>query len=486
MTDVSDHVGQIVGNYQIQSLIGAGGMGTVYLGVHRSLPRKVAIKVLRREFGADPIVLRRFLEEARAASAVVHPNIVDVQDVGTLADGLPFTIMEFLPGDSLGRRLAQVGRLSVAQAVAIIVQAAAGLQAVHDKGIIHRDLKPDNLFLTPDQLMINHERVKVLDFGIAKLRGDLKGESINTRSGALLGTPLYMSPEQCRGLTDGVDHRTDIYALGVILYEMICGEPPFRAEGFGDLMMMHMSAAPPAPSAKAPEIPAHVERAILRCLAKSPDARFGSMKELRAALEPVAAKTMVLGDAGAVLAGGVRQTRMLDPLDPPREKANTNTTLSGAVGEQTLVVNRRRNQALGIASGAVIVAAIAGGLWWKGRPGPQASSEQTRQSINSPPAREAEPQAKAAVVADAAIAIDPAQTAIKAGESAQMRDLAGTAITAGEPNAPDAGSVRNSVQAAQPIKRVKKTGVSHAEKSVSTDNGSAAEKSSRELPAEKW
>ena len=226
---MTDLIGQTLGNYQITSVIGEGGMGTVYLGEHRTLRRKAAVKVLKRQFAADANMVKRFVEEARAASAVAHPNIVDIHDVGTLVDGLPFMLMEYLAGESLGRRLARVGRLSPSEARSIVIQASSALEAVHDRGVVHRDLKPDNLFLVPDSLVPGGERVKVLDFGVAKLRGDLSGGGVQTRSGTLLGTPHYMSPEQCRGLNDLIDSRTDIYALGVILYEMLCGETPFQA-----------------------------------------------------------------------------------------------------------------------------------------------------------------------------------------------------------------------------------------------------------------
>ena len=368
---MSDLVGQTVGNYQIRSLIGTGGMGTVYLGTHRTLPRKAAIKVMRREFGTDPSLLRRFQEEAIAASAVVHPNIVDVQDVGSLPDGLPFTIMEYLPGESLGRRLTRIGTMTVAQALAFTSQAAAGLQAVHDKGIVHRDLKPDNLFLTPDPVLPDGERVKVLDFGIAKLRGELKGAShaaANTRAGALLGTPLYMSPEQCRGLTEGVDHRSDIYTLGVILYEMLCGQPPFRADAFGDLLMLHMSAPPAPPSSRAAGIPAHVENAILRCLAKRPADRFASMKDLRCALEPSGGETVILPsvpDRAAVTEP--RRTRLLTPVMEPVRMAHK-TTLSETAAE-SLRVHRPSARTLAVVGGACAVLAVGvmGGMFWQGR-----------------------------------------------------------------------------------------------------------------------
>jgi eukaryotic-like serine/threonine-protein kinase len=349
---VTDLIGQTLGNYQITSVIGEGGMGTVYLGEHRTLRRKAAVKVLKRQFAADANMVKRFVEEARAASAVAHPNIVDIHDVGTLADGLPFMLMEYLNGESLGRRLARVGRLSPSEARSVVIQASSALEAVHDRGVVHRDLKPDNLFLVPDSLVPGGERVKVLDFGVAKLRGDLSGGGVQTRSGTLLGTPHYMSPEQCRGLNDLIDSRTDIYALGVILYEMLCGETPFQAPSFGDLVVLHVTTPPPRPTAKAPDMPPEMERAILRALEKSPDDRFQTMADFRRALGTISVETMVGAPARAALRPSDR------PTTPAAMPATT--TLSGTAGETLRVSFYRR--APFVIAGAAVVVALAGVL----------------------------------------------------------------------------------------------------------------------------
>jgi serine/threonine protein kinase len=349
---VSDLIGQTLGNYQITSVIGEGGMGTVYLGEHRTLRRKAAVKVLKRQFAADANMVKRFVEEARAASAVAHPNIVDIHDVGTLVDGLPFMLMEYLNGESLGRRLARVGRLSPSEARSIVIQSSSALEAVHDRGVVHRDLKPDNLFLVPDSLVPGGERVKVLDFGVAKLRGDLSGGGVQTRSGTLLGTPHYMSPEQCRGLNDLIDARTDIYALGVILYEMLCGETPFQAPSFGDLVVLHVTTPPPRPTAKAPDMPPEMERAILRALEKSPDDRFQTMADFRRALGTISVETMVGAPARAALRASER------PTTPAAMPATT--TLSGTAGETLRVSFYRR--APFVIAGAAAVVVLAGVL----------------------------------------------------------------------------------------------------------------------------
>src|SRR6185369_1696078 len=194
-------IGQSFGNYRAISVLGEGGMGVVYLAEHPEIGRKVAIKVLHPDFARDQQVLGRFLNEARAANAIRHPNIIEILDSGMLGDGTPFLVMELLEGESLGTRLRSTGALQLR---------------------------------------------KVLDFGIAKLQQGSVADSVKTRTGTLMGTPIYMSPEQCRG-TRTVDHRSDIYSLGIIFFEMLCGQPPFVSEGFGELVNMHLNVAPAAP-----------------------------------------------------------------------------------------------------------------------------------------------------------------------------------------------------------------------------------------------
>jgi serine/threonine protein kinase len=271
----------------VKRLLGEGGMGTVYLAEHALMGWRAAVKVLRRSLADDKVLVKRFINEAHAIKSIRHPNIIDIIDVGTLPDGLPYLLMELLEGESLGARLQKRGRLPVALAVHIARQTAAALGAAHDKGVVHRDLKPDNLFLIPDPEDPDHDRVKVLDFGIAKLRTGGSGgvhASPNTKSGVLLGTPAYMSPEQCRGIVGEVDHRTDIYALSVILHQMLAGKAPFVSPGTGDVLIMHISAEPPPVRLENPEVPPFVEEAILRGLAKRREHRFQSMAELAAAL----------------------------------------------------------------------------------------------------------------------------------------------------------------------------------------------------------
>jgi serine/threonine-protein kinase len=259
-------------------------MGAVYMARHPFIDRKVAVKVLRASLANDPAVVQRFFNEAKAANAIRHPNIIDILDVGLLPDGrTPYLTMELLEGESVAKRLKR-GLMSPEQAVDVALQTAAAVTAAHAEGIVHRDLKPENLFLVRDR-KTGQEVVKVLDFGIAKLRGTLSGDAVRTQTGALMGTPPYMSPEQCRGISGEVDHRTDVYALGIILYEMLCGSPPFVGEGFGDVLVQHLTSPPEPPRRRNPTIPASLERVILRALAKTTAQRYTTMAQLADALQ---------------------------------------------------------------------------------------------------------------------------------------------------------------------------------------------------------
>ena len=258
-------------------------MGAVYLAEHPFMGRKAAIKVLRREFAEDRSLVERFMNEARAANAIRHPNIIDIIDVGRMPNGIPYLMMEFLEGESLSQRIRR-GNMPIPEALDVILQTTSALAAAHAKGIVHRDLKPDNLYLVPDDAAPTGIRVKVLDFGIAKLRDDMSGGMAKTQAGALMGTPPYMSPEQCRGVTEAIDHRTDVYAMGIILFEMLCGAPPFLGEGWGDVVLAHLTKPPPSARAQNPSIPESLEVVIMKALAKEPAQRFASASDMRSAL----------------------------------------------------------------------------------------------------------------------------------------------------------------------------------------------------------
>jgi tRNA A-37 threonylcarbamoyl transferase component Bud32 len=260
--------GTWVGEYQIESKLGQGGMATVYAGLQPVIGKRVAIKVMSRHLCVDPVQVERFVQEARSVNQIGHPNIVDVFAFGVLPDGRSYFVMEWLLGETLAARLRR-GWLSVPEAVAIMFQICDGLAAAHDKAIVHRDLKPENIFLVP----VRNRRmlVKLLDFGIAKLLGRRDARIDRTAEGMTPGTPSYMSPEQTRG--KDVDHRTDIYSLGVSAFEMLCGRLPYLGTETVDILYQHVHAVPPAPSTLRADLPLQLERLILQMLEKKADRR---------------------------------------------------------------------------------------------------------------------------------------------------------------------------------------------------------------------
>ena len=278
--------GDPIGGYRLLRRIGEGGMGVVWMAEHGVLGRRAAIKILHPEHSTRDGVVTRFFNEARAATAISDPGIIQIFDVGRHADRA-YIVMELLDGEPLDARLRRVGVLPVGNALRLCRQVASAIGAAHARGIVHRDLKPENIFIVRDAEVAGGERAKVLDFGIAKLADHL-GVRSRTNASAIIGTPPYMSPEQCRG-AGHVDSRSDLYSLGCVLYALVVGHPPFESSGAGVLIMQHLSDPPPRPSSCAPGVPPEVDELILRCLAKRPDDRFQSGAELAGAIDGLAA-----------------------------------------------------------------------------------------------------------------------------------------------------------------------------------------------------
>jgi serine/threonine protein kinase len=356
-------IGERFGNYQAISLLGEGGMGAVYLAEHPGIGRKVAIKVLRAEMDHDPQLLTRFLNEARAANAIRHPNIIEVLDSGTTEKGASYLVMELLEGEALSARLRRLSRLDEKTAIDLSMQTALGLGAAHAKGITHRDLKPDNLFIIPEPTDVGRERIKILDFGIAKLH-KLAGDSLKTRTGTLMGTPVYMSPEQCLG-TREVDHRSDVYSLGIILFEMLAGRPPFLSEGFGELLSMHLHEPPPSLRESAPQVTEETEQVVLRMLAKKPDERFASMAEVRAALATAGrlpnalSPEHKLGSTDPFGGGPTLAAETGRPKTVPPTTLTPGSMVREVRAGTTIKVRKQPWLAIGVATGVIAVAAIA-------------------------------------------------------------------------------------------------------------------------------
>ena len=277
-------VGFVVdGKYRLVRLVGKGGMGSVWEAEHIEIGKKVAIKFLLPEVASDKETVSRFLREARAAAAIGSDHIVNVTDFGYLQNGSPYLIMEYLHGEDLDTVLKRSGRLPLGTAVSIALQMCEALAPAHEMGIVHRDLKPGNLFLT--RLGSLDGWVKVLDFGIAKMHTSIRGHSSSdlTSTGATLGTPYYMAPEQFTGARL-VDRRADVYSTGVVLYVMITGEKPFKGSTYEDLIIQVATATPIRPGYLVPELDPKVEDVILRSIRKDVSARFSSMDSLAEAL----------------------------------------------------------------------------------------------------------------------------------------------------------------------------------------------------------
>ncbi len=335
--------GTKLGPYEIQSLIGAGGMGEVYRAHDARLNRIVAIKVLPTSYSADAERLQRFVQEARAAAALNHPNILSIFDIGE-ERGAPYIVSELLEGQTLRERI-RSGLLSSRKSIDYALQAARGLAAAHEKGIVHRDLKPENLFLTHD------DRVKILDFGLAKLTrpeseggADTATVQVNTEPGQIMGTVGYMSPEQVRGKP--ADHRSDIFSFGSILYEMLSGQRAFRGESPAETMSAIMKEDPAELSETARNVPPALERMVRHCLEKNPAQRFQSAGDLAFNLEALT-DSSVVGKTGAQPAIDQAAIRESGPAQK-KEAAPRNTLRELA--------------------GALVLSALMIGVgWWLGR-----------------------------------------------------------------------------------------------------------------------
>lgn len=374
-------IGQTIGNYKVVEQIGEGGMGVVFMAEHPVIGRKVAIKLLHASFAHDPETVARFFNEARAIHMIRHHNIVEILDFGQTTDGQPYFTMELLSGQSLAARIEE-GPVPAAEAVAIVSQICDALQAAHDKNVIHRDLKPHNVYLVGAD---KPPEVKILDFGVAKMTSgwgetsESGGRSVKTRTGSLMGTPLYMSPEQCRG-SGRLDHRTDIYSLAVILFEMISGRPPFVAEGVGELFAKHMLEAPPSLATLIPDTPPHIVRAVARALSKDIDDRFPDMKTMRAALNtPDAEETAAdrdrdrdhdgsdLGLPALATAPGRGETASSMPVAQSTTFSSAASELDASLEDALQPPRSRKGLVL---AGLATLAVVAGGVVISRRPDP--------------------------------------------------------------------------------------------------------------------
>lgn len=378
--------GYRLGPYRVVRLIGEGGMGAVYEARQETLDRRVAVKTLHADFARNQEVVARFFNEAKVLSRLEHPCIVQVFDFGKTEDETSYLAMEFLRGEPLSRRLRQLAeqnrRLPVPTALQIAWQVADVLAVAHSQGIVHRDLKPDNLMLVPDPIAPGGERVKILDFGIAKLTGADKQGLLKTDTQAVMGTPMYMSPEQCSG-AGGVDAKTDVYSLGCVLYEALAGRPPFQGDGPGELIGKHLFQAPPALSSLVAKLPPQVSSLVHRMLEKDKKQRLS-----------ISAAADELGQILSKVTGGGPVVRSVLPAntDPDATRAigisAWSTTLGHLTGQRT---GSSRKTFRVIVAGAAVVALGVATSRFLGR------SPSTRLPAARPPVVPSAPAAKALV-----------------------------------------------------------------------------------------
>lgn len=336
--------GHRLGPYRIVRLLGEGGMGAVYEARQEPLDRRVALKTLRPEYAGNKDAVARFFNEAKVLSRLEHPSIVQVSDFGHADDGTAYLVMEYLRGQSLGRRLSEgERRLPVVTALQLAWQVADVLAVAHAQGVVHRDLKPDNLMLVADPVAPGGERVKVLDFGIAKLTRGVDSGGVKTDTLAVMGTPMYMSPEQCAG-AGGVDHKTDVYSLGCVLYEALAGRPPYVAEGAGQIIGMHLFQTPPPLLSLAPKTPASVAELVHRLLIKD-KAQRPNMSEAADDIGRILSK---LSGAGSIV-----RSRPPASTDPDATRAfligaSGASTLGQSIGQRTKVGSKTRRLLLAV------------------------------------------------------------------------------------------------------------------------------------------
>ena len=426
--------GQDVGGYVVEKRIGEGGMGVVYGANHPKIGKRAAIKVLSKALCTVPVAVDRFVQEARSVNQIRHPNIVDIFAFGELPDGRSYFVMEWLDGDPLSRRLAS-GETTLLEAVEILDEVADALEAAHEKGIVHRDLKPDNVFLVP--LRGGRRIVKLLDFGLAKLGGDEPG-IVKTRSGIMMGTPVYMSPEQARG--KNVDHRTDVYALGAMAFEMVAGRPPYDAETAFDILMQHISADVPHPKTHWAELPDALDAIIVRLLAKAPTDRpslvefrqvLAGVVESLAPVNPSSVRTRRLSTAAARLNLHTPPPRAATPL-----VQDGTTPPSGEMSKPPTVAPISRPRAVWryLVGGVALAAAVAAGIviLAKGRerPAPAVPAASAPAAEPTPAATPAPPPSAAATAAPS-----PAPTPAPTPAVAPAATSGHLAITVNVPNA---------------------------------------------------
>jgi eukaryotic-like serine/threonine-protein kinase len=405
-------VGELIsGKWRLVRRIGAGGMGEVYEAQHTVIGRRFAIKFLHSFLTQNPETMTRFRHEAQAAGGIEHENIAAALDFGTTDDGAPYMVMEYLDGEDLGRLLARSGPLPVPRATYMIIQACRGLAAAHRRGIVHRDLKPENLFIC--KRVDGSDLVKVVDFGIAKLRTQVTV----TQSGMTMGTPCYMSLEQARGAKE-VDQRTDIYALGVILYEAISGTRPYPGETYNEVLYNLFTTEPASLDSLRPGLDPRLATAVHRAMAREANARFDSVDDLTDVLIPHAGRPVTpvnsrIGLAGAEQGAGFERPTISSPVSLPSLDASPppmpvtvtpqkKETPHTDAAIRSVTPGRTRRWTIAVVVAAVLAGSLIYGTWRLFR-----RSERTAESASTLPAMEEHARAVARAMESPAIAPPP-------------------------------------------------------------------------------
>jgi eukaryotic-like serine/threonine-protein kinase len=409
----------IEGRYEVLELLGEGGTGRVYKVRHSALGRLFAMKILRRDLACDEVIAARFIQEARATARVRHPHVVEITDYGSLPEGTPFFVTELLVGQTLRGTIKSHGAVPLSRAVEVVKQIAGALAAAHGVGIIHRDLKPDNIFLTSGPTGATD--VRVVDFGAAKVAG----ASRLTRDGVVYGTPHYMSPEQASG--QALDHRSDIYSLGVIMYEMFTGRVPFEADTYMGVLTQHMFVQPVPPSrvvGTSASLGAF-EQITLACLSKRAEDRYASMRALAADIErawssfgqsQMSRFEPNRGASGEGRAGGFDSGTRFggDGLD------------DGSLSMDQYLLPGTRVPWRWIACGAVVVATLIGATVWLKRDVPKAASASRPEPAMGPSQSRPSGSGQAASTQGAPLVLTPLATAAPSASAAAAAPVVGT------------------------------------------------------------